>query len=343
LNIVNINKTKPTMGIKSLTQTIKKHAPDSITNENLYQLSGKKVGVDASLIIYQQLLSNRSGFFYNSEGKITNHITGLFYKIMNYISLNIELVFIFDGKPPDNKQDCIQERKDKSQKAKEQMDSTENKEEKFKLEKASTRVTKEMIDDVKQLLSLMGISYVHPEVGEGEAYASELCKMGYVDYVLTEDMDSLVYGCPKLIRNCVEKDLKRKDIVSIFDYQKIIDNLQLSNDQFIEFCILCGCDYCGSVPKIGNITALKLFQKHGSIQEIIKNTKYPFPENYQEIFSKAKENFLLYNGKVNIDDLEFHHSEKNIEELQSYLINVINMSEKRVNNALKKFYNVYNK
>ena len=44
------------MGIKSLTQIIKKEAPDSITHNNLYKLSGKKVAVDASLIIYQQLL-----------------------------------------------------------------------------------------------------------------------------------------------------------------------------------------------------------------------------------------------------------------------------------------------
>ena len=73
------------MGIKSLTQTIKKNSPNAIENNNLYQLSGKKVAVDASLIIYQQLLSNRKGFFRNKEGKITNHITGLFYKIINYL------------------------------------------------------------------------------------------------------------------------------------------------------------------------------------------------------------------------------------------------------------------
>ena len=176
------------MGIKSLTQTVKKSAPDSIINESLYKLSGKKIAVDASLIIYQQLLSNNKNFFYNSEGKITNHITGLFYKIMNYITLGIELIFIFDGKPPDNKQLCIQDRKEKSEKAKQLLKNSDIKgEEKFKLEKASTRVTREMIDDVKQLLNLMGVSYIHPEVGEGEAYASELCRMGFVDYVLTEE------------------------------------------------------------------------------------------------------------------------------------------------------------
>tara|TARA_A100001015_G_scaffold295740_1_gene375069 strand:+ start:2307 stop:2573 length:267 start_codon:yes stop_codon:yes gene_type:complete len=87
------------MGIKSLTQTVKKYSPNSITHENLYKLHGKKVAVDASLIIYQQLFNTRgSKFFKNNEGKITNHITGVFFKVMNYISLNIELIFIFDRK-----------------------------------------------------------------------------------------------------------------------------------------------------------------------------------------------------------------------------------------------------
>ena len=108
------------MGIKSLTKTIKTNSPSSIKHENLYKLSGKKVAVDASLIIYQQLFNTPGGkTFKNSKGYITNHITGVFYKVMNYISLGIELIFVFDGKPPENKSACIQERKEKSMKAKE--------------------------------------------------------------------------------------------------------------------------------------------------------------------------------------------------------------------------------
>ena len=83
------------MGIKSLTQSIKKCAPDSIVHDNLYKLSGKRVAVDASLIIYQQLL--RHQLLKNKKGEITNHITGLFYKLVNYLSLNIEVIFVFDG------------------------------------------------------------------------------------------------------------------------------------------------------------------------------------------------------------------------------------------------------
>jgi len=329
------------MGIKSLTQTVKKFSPDAITHENLYKLSGKKVAVDASLIIYQQLLSNPKGFFYNNEGKITNHLTGLFYKIMNFITLDIELLFVFDGKPPDNKQACIQGRKNKSFEAKEKIDETTSKEDKYKLEKASTRVTKEMITDVKKLLHLMGVKYIHPEVGEGEAYASELCRMGEVDYVLTEDMDSLVYGCPKLIRNCVDKSINRKGVISIFHYDKIINELNLNHDMFINFCILCGCDYCEPIPKIGNITALKLFQKHGTIEEIIKNTNYQFPENYLSTFQLAKDNFLLYYDKITMDMFQVFDSEMDQEELKRFLIDEINMSEKRVHTTLLKINNIY--
>tara|TARA_Y100001935_G_scaffold228052_1_gene206735 strand:- start:897 stop:1904 length:1008 start_codon:yes stop_codon:yes gene_type:complete len=332
------------MGIKGLTKTITKYSPDSITNENLYKLSGKRVAVDASLILYQQLLKSPGKVFRNSKGEITSHITGVFYKIMGYISLNIEMIFIFDGKPPVNKQDCINQRKEKSKKAKEASLTTESQEEKEKLEKSSLRLTKEMIDDVKKLLSFMGISYIHPEVGEGEGYASELCRIGYVDYVLTEDMDTMAYACPKLIRNCIDRSLKRKDIVSIFDYNKLIKDIKLTHEQFLDFCILCGCDYCPIVPKIGSVTAMKLINTYGNIETIIEKTsdKYSFPEEYLNTFNEAKKNFKIFSGKIIIDEIDIKTSLRDVAGLKSFLINDIEMSEKRVQNSLKKFHNNYN-
>jgi len=113
------------MGIKSLTQIIKREAQDSIIHDNLYKLSGKKVAVDASLIIYQQLL--RHQLLRNKNGEITNHITGLFYKMINYLSLNIEPIFIFDGKPPIQKKDCVDERKKKTKEEKDKMEYCDKK------------------------------------------------------------------------------------------------------------------------------------------------------------------------------------------------------------------------
>ena len=332
------------MGIKGLTKTIMKHSPDAVTNENLYKLSGKRVAVDASLILYQQLLKSPGKIFKNSKGKITSHITGVFYKIMNYISLNIEMIFIFDGKPPDNKQDCINQRKEKSKKAKEASLASTSEEEKQKLEKSALRLTSEMVNDVKRLLNLMGISYIHPDVGEGEAYASELCRMGYVDYVLTEDMDTMAYACPKLIRNCIDKSLKRKDIVSIFDYTKIISDIELTHEQFLDFCILCGCDYCPVVPRIGEATAMKLIKTHCNIEEIIEKTKtkYAFPENYIDTFNEAKKNFKIFTDNIKVEDIDIKKSVRDIEGLSTFLIEEVEMNEKRVQNSLKKFHNNYN-
>ena len=332
------------MGIKGLTKTIMKHSPDAVTNENLYKLSGKRVAVDASLILYQQLLKSPGKIFKNSKGKITSHITGVFYKIMNYISLNIEMIFIFDGKPPDNKQDCINQRKEKSKKAKEASLTSNSEEEKQKLEKSALRLTSEMVNEVKRLLNLMGISYIHPDVGEGEAYASELCRMGYVDYVLTEDMDTMAYACPKLIRNCIDKSLKRKDIVSIFDYKKIITDIELTHEQFLDFCILCGCDYCPVIPRIGEATAMKLIKTHGTIEEIIEKTKtkYAYPENYIDMFNEAKKNFKIFTDNIKVEDIDIKKSVRNIEGLTTFLIKEVEMHEKRVQNSLKKFHNNYN-
>jgi len=329
------------MGIKSLTQIIKKEAPDSIKHDNLYKLSGKKVAVDASLIIYQQLL--RHQLLKNKKGEITNHITGLFYKLINYLSLNIELIFIFDGKPPDLKNECIEERKKKAQKAKDKIDTCDNIKQKDNLEKSSIRLTKNMIDDVKNLLKLLGISYIHKDIGEGEAIASELCRIGYVDYVLTEDMDSLVYGCPNLIRNCLDKSLKRKDIISIINYEEMIKGLDLNNEKFIKFCILCGCDYCPNVPKVGNTTALKMIKKYNNIEDIIENYKdnYNFPDNYKDLFNKSYEIFLMYKDNLKVDDIVINKSNKDIGKLINFLVNDIEMNESRVHNGIKKIQNIY--
>ena len=82
------------------------------------------------------------------------------------------------------------------------MKLTNDSKEQQNLEKGTIRIKKEYIDDLKNLFNLMGVSYIQAD-GEAEAYASELCRIGYVDAVVTEDMDTLAYGCPVLIRNCI--------------------------------------------------------------------------------------------------------------------------------------------
>ena len=97
------------MGIKCLTKLLGQKAPKSIQTDQLHKLSGKRVAIDSSLFIYQFLMNG----FHPS-----NHISGIFYKTINYLALGIEPIYIFDGKPPEQKCEIIKERKKKAENAK---------------------------------------------------------------------------------------------------------------------------------------------------------------------------------------------------------------------------------
>lgn len=331
------------MGIKGLTQLIKQNSPDAIETTNLHKLSGKKVAIDASLFMYKMLINMRTtsnAYFTNKDGKVISHITGIFYKTSNYLAVNITPIYVFDGKPPQNKQDVLDKRNAKVTNAKESMENiTLTEEEKNNLEKKTVRLTKEYINDIKQLLDLMGVSYVQAN-GEAEAYASEMCRQGLVDYVVTEDMDTLAFGCPKMIRTCLDKSIKRSDVISIIDLECVLKNFDMNYTQFLDMCILCGCDYCTNIPRIGNKTAYNLIKKHGSIESMLPNIKN-VPDDYETKYKESRQLFRMYQDKLDMQQLTIHHSERRLDELYNYLTHTCNMSEKRVQNTIKKIKQGY--
>ena len=148
--------------------------------------------------------------------------------------------------------------------------------------------------------------------GEAEAIASELCRIGYVDYVVTEDMDTLTFGCPKMIRNCIDKEIKSTDSISIFKLDQLLHDLDIDYNQFIELCILCGCDYCDNIPRIGNRTAFKIIKKYNSISNYLKTNPKNIPEDYEQKYLKSIELFKMYHNNINISDLNIYNSELNI-------------------------------
>ena len=104
-------------------------------------------------------------------------------------------------------------------------------------------------------------------------------------------------------------------------------------DNFISFSILSGCDYCPTIPKVGSMTSLKLIKKYGTIDNIINNNKYNIPDNYIQNFNKAYHIFKSYYD-CKIDKI--FTSKINIDSLENYLINDINMNINKVKNSLKK-------
>lgn len=327
------------MGIKGLTQLVKKNSPQSIEHKALYTMKDKRIAIDTSIFLYKSLMNVRSkgDYLRNSEGKVVSHIQGLYYKTNQLLTFGITPIYIFDGKPPEEKSDCIKERNKKASECKEKMENTENPEEKKALEKGTIRIKKEYIDDLKHMFGLMGVSYIHAD-GEAEAYASELCRLGFVDAVMTEDMDTLSYGCPQLFRTCIDKSIKRPDIVTVFNFEKILIDFKMNHDEFIDMCILCGCDYCPTIPKVGPVRAMKYIHKYSSIENLINSDeKITIPEEFKNKYVASRGLFKVFDGKIDLENLPISESKYDPDGIYKYLVNSCNMNVKRVQNSLQKY------
>jgi flap endonuclease-1 len=295
--------------------------PKSIKEANLSQLHGRKIAIDASMQIYSFLIGIRQGgpnnaaaMLTNEKGEPTSHIQGLFNRAIRFLTEGIKPVFVFDGKPPDIKSGELvkrRERREKAQQALAEAKEGGNVEEQEKQEKRLVRVGTKENDECKRLLLLMGIPIVESPC-EAEAQAAALCRSGEVWGVGTEDMDALTFACPILIRKMTFANASKSDVQQM-EYGKAIEGLGLTHDQFVDLCILLGCDYCDSIKKVGPKTALKLIREHGSIEKILENInrdKYGVPDDWIPNEKKAKAEKEDGADEDDTDD-EKDHTKKN--------------------------------
>ena len=90
-------------GYSLLTKLISK-SHQYILHVNLFTLKGKRIAIDTSIFIYKSLINVRYNGDYLRNKKVKlYHIYGLFNKIVILKSYSIEPIFIFDGKPPNEK------------------------------------------------------------------------------------------------------------------------------------------------------------------------------------------------------------------------------------------------
>lgn len=284
------------MGIKQLSKLIKEKCAKAIICRKFGYYDSSKIAIDASLSIYQFLIAVRSdGSVLGFGDTTTSHLIGMFYRTIRIVESGITPVYVFDGKAPAMKTEELKKRLEKRQKAEklhEIAKELEDKKEMEKQDKRTTKVTETHVAECQKLLKLMGIPFV-TAVSESEAFCSFLCKKGYVDGVATEDMDALCFGTPILLRNMNAAKSKKLDIDE-YNLKMVLKELDLSMDQFIDLCILMGCDYCDTIKGIGYKRAFDLIKKYGSIDEILKNETLEMPENFdycnaRRIFNELSE------------------------------------------------------
>ena len=78
-------------------------------------------------------------------------------------------------------------------------------------------------------------------------------------------MDALTFGTPVLLRRLTSAEARKLPVHEI-TYSKIISGLGMMRDQFVDLCILLGCDYAGKIRMIGPEKALDLIREHKTIE-----------------------------------------------------------------------------
>ncbi|ABL87859.1 flap endonuclease 1 [Pyrobaculum islandicum DSM 4184] len=268
------------MGVTELGKLIGKDIRREVKLENL---AGKCIALDAYNSLYQFLASIRQPDgtpLMDRVGRITSHLSGLFYRTINLMEAGIKPVYVFDGKPPEFKLAEIEERRKVKEKAMEEVLKAikeGRKEDVAKYMKRAVFLTSDMVEDAKKLLTYMGVPWVQAP-SEGEAQAAHMAKRGHCWAVGSQDYDSLLFGSPRLVRNLAVSPRRKigEEVIElspeIIELDAVLKSLRLKNrEQLIDLAILLGTDYNpDGVPGVGPQKALKLVWEFGGLEKMLE-------------------------------------------------------------------------
>lgn len=311
-------------------------------------LKGKILCVDAFNTLYQFLTTIRQPDgtpLMDNKGRITSHLSGIFYRNVSLLAEGIKLVYVFDGKAPELKYKTYEKRSENREVSKERYEEAKQEEDLPSMKRYSgqlVRLTDELINESKELLEAMGIAVVQAP-GEGEAEAAYLARVKDKIYAsVSQDYDSLLFGAPKLIRN-LNLAKRRKTIrgwievnPEMIELEKVLNSLNINLDQLICLGILVGTDYNPKgIPGIGQKKALGIVQRYKqpimifkSVEEQMNNLEERDKFDWKEIFA------LFHKPNVINSDIKFSKFDKST--IKRILVTKHDFSDERVDKQLEK-------
>jgi len=221
------------MGIKLLSKLLKQECEDVTKQLHLSQLYGKKLCIDASIYMYR----------FKSNDSL---LESLYLMCSLFRTYNIDVIFVFDGKPGDEKQVEIQQRREDRRNKwilydeliKKGNLTEQDQKQLYKLKRTLTKIKHEDVEKTKQLLDNYGIKHIQA-IGEADKLCASLVIKKKVYAVLSEDMDLFAYGSLNVIRYL---SLVNHTCI-IYNYKKILNKLNMNTNEFKLLCTLSGNDY----------------------------------------------------------------------------------------------------
>lgn len=286
------------MGISGLMQLVRQHS--QLPDVKLSKYHGKVISQDAMIGIYKSkiaLINTQGEIMKRKDGKVTTHIFGILMKTIMFLKQGILPVWVFDGTPPDLKYGTLQERRERKDRAKEQLESEDiTVEERLKLIKRTISVTTEETEELKLMFHLMGIPVVQSlRDAEAQCAANDIAQMS--NGTITDDSDYLLFGGPVMIKS------NSKQLYTEVRLTTVLKDMNLTHPQLIDLAILLGSDYCSGIGGVTPRSLFKIFQENGkSIESTLQfmnktnnNSKRPqfkIPPCFETLYPDIREYYL---------------------------------------------------
>jgi flap endonuclease-1 len=328
------------MGIRMLNRFLQNKCKSSISRVNLSELSGKKIAVDISIYLYKFLGDNAL-------------LENLYLMISIFRENNIIPVFVFDGKPPSEKNDTIAFRKktkinarDEYYRLKQILDDIESDvavsdcdggggggggdddDEKTVTDiPSNTADIRIMMDKLKKKFVILKSEHIQnaktllqaygmtyiESPGEADMLCAKLVSKNIVYACLSEDTDMFVYGCSRVLRYL---SLTTSTVI-LYDFQEIIKTLDMTTYEFRQLCIIYGCDY---LPKnenqnYKNMTIFNSYKMFKQYKDYLKNneTSEIQPDFYKWLLSQNNDIYSYINESCKVIDMFDISSYDNLE------------------------------
>ena len=316
----------------------------------LEAFSSKVVAIDAYNAIYQflSIIRGPEGLpLADSKGRVTSHISGLFYRNVNFLSMGIKLVYVFDGKPPSLKSAEIERRKQIKKEATIKFEKalTEGKyEEAKKYAQMTSSMRDEMVEDSKYLLELFGIPVVQAP-SEGEATAANLTITGQAYASASQDFDSLLFGAKRLVRNFTnsgKRKLPNRNTTieiepEIIDLPRTLADLGITREQLVDIGILIGSDFNpDGFERIGPKTALKAIKEYSKLENIPQIQDKLDEIDYNQIRKIFLEPKVATVSEIKFGKIDFQAITKYLTSERNFSLDRIETSLNRLKKAFEK-------
>jgi len=311
-------------------------------------LHGQTLAVDGNGELYQflALIRLRDGTpLKDSKGRTTSHLSGLFYRTTRLIAEHaLTLVFVFDGSPPPRKaQEIAKRRAVRSRYEEERVAALERGDMAAAYSKATmtSRLTKEMVSEARDLLRLMGVPTVQAP-SEAEAQAAHMAATSpQVSAAASKDYDALLFGAPTLVRFLTisgkeflpSQGTFRPIVPETIVLARLLDGWGITREQLVDLALLVGTDFNEGVAGIGPKKALKLVQRYGRIESMPDDIRRAAGD--AEVLSDVRRIFL--NPEVT-DSFSVSASEPDFDGVVRFLCDERDFSRERVTSALDRAF-----